>query len=101
MTLKLTGNVVVLSSGSLEWWLTLPVLMIYPILFAWVSHQTAIRLAENKRKLELMSTRDGMTGVYNRRHWETLLRMEYEKCRRDHCQTTILLIDIDSLQEHQ
>lgn len=42
-----------------------------------------------------MSTRDGMTGVYNRRHWETLLRMEYEKCRRDHCQTTILLIDID------
>lgn len=85
----------VLSSGSLEWWLTLPVLMIYPILFAWVSHQTAIRLAENKRRLELMSTRDGMTGVYNRRHWETLLRMEYEKCRRDHCQTTILLIDID------
>ena len=95
VTLKLTGNVVVLSSGSLEWWLTLPVLMVYPILFAWVSHQTAIRLAENKRKLELMSTRDGMTGVYNRRHWETLLRMEYEKCRRDHCQTTILLIDID------
>lgn len=38
-----------------------------------------------------MSTRDGMTGVYNRRHWETLLRMEYEKCRRDHGQTTIRL----------
>ncbi|MCR1554421.1 MAG: diguanylate cyclase AdrA [Enterobacter cloacae] len=95
MTLQLTGNVVVLSPGPLEWWLTLPVFMLYPMLFAWVSHQTAIRLAENKRRLEVMSTRDGMTGVYNRRYWETLLRNEYEKCRRGHCQTTILLIDID------
>jgi diguanylate cyclase len=42
-----------------------------------------------------MSTRDGMTGVFNRRHWETLLRNEYEQCRRSHQTATILLIDID------
>lgn len=42
-----------------------------------------------------MSTRDGMTGVFNRRHWETLLRNEFEACRRSHRQATILLIDID------
>lgn len=95
VTLQLTGSIVTLAPGPLEWWLTLPVFMLYPMLFAWVSHQAAIRLAEHKRRLELMSTRDGMTGVFNRRHWETLLRNEFETCRRSHRQTTILLIDID------
>src|SRR5690606_23457473 len=95
VTLQLTGSVITFSPEPLEWWLTLPVLVLYPMLFAWLSHQTAIRLAEHKRRLELMSTRDGMTGVFNRRHWETLLRNEYEKCRRSHQQATILLIDID------
>jgi diguanylate cyclase len=37
------------------------------MLFAWVSHRTAVRLAEHKQRLEMMSTRDGMTGVFNRR----------------------------------
>lgn len=84
-----------LTSEPLALWLTLPVLVVYPMLFAWLSHRTAIRLAEHKRRLELMSTRDGMTGVFNRRHWETLLRNEFDACRRSHRQATILLIDID------
>ena len=95
VTLSLTGRIVTFSPEPLEWWLTLPVFMLYPMLFAWVSHQTAVRLAENRHRLELMSTHDGMTGVFNRRHWETLLRNEYEQCRHNHRQTTILLIDID------
>ncbi|MGV2810428.1 diguanylate cyclase AdrA [Enterobacter cancerogenus] len=95
ITLHLTGNIITFAPGGLEWGLTLPVLILYPMLFAWVSHQTAIRLAEHKRRLELMSSRDGMTGVYNRRHWENLLRNEYEQCRRSHREATILLIDID------
>jgi len=69
--------------------------MLYPMLFAWLSHRTAIRLAEHKRRLEMMSTRDGMTGVFNRRHWEDLLRNEFDSCRRHHRDATMLLIDID------
>lgn len=95
VTLQLASSLVLLSPGPLEWWLTLPVLMLYPMLFAWVSHRTALRLAEHRRRLELMSTRDGMTGVFNRRHWEILLRNEFDKCRRSQYLATILLIDID------
>lgn len=95
LTVQSTGTPVLLTSEPLALWLTLPVLVVYPMLFAWLSHRTAIRLAEHKRRLELMSTRDGMTGVFNRRHWETLLRNEFEACRRSHRQATILLIDID------
>lgn len=95
LTVHVAAIPVRLSVEPLVLWLTLPVLVAYPVLFAWLSHRTAIRLAEHKRRLELMSTRDGMTGVFNRRHWETLLRNEFEACRRGHRQATILLIDID------
>ena len=77
VTLELTGITVSFNSAPLEWWLSLPIIVIYPLLFGWVSYQTATKLAEHKRRLQVMSTRDGMTGVYNRRHWETMLRNEF------------------------
>lgn len=95
VTLQLTGITVAFSSAQLEWWLCLPVIVMYPLLFAWVSYQTATKLAEHKRRLQVMSTRDGMTGVYNRRHWEILLRNEFDNCRRYHRDATLLIIDID------
>lgn len=60
-----------------------------------MSYKTLIRLAEHKRRLQVMSTRDGMTGVYNRRHWELLLRNEFDNCRRHQRDATLLIIDID------
>lgn len=95
VTLQLTGSTLALVSVPLEEWLTLPVIVVYPLLFAWISYQTATRLGEHKRRLQVMSTRDGMTGVYNRRHWEILLRNEFEQCRRQHREATLLIIDID------
>ncbi|WP_259461733.1 diguanylate cyclase AdrA [Enterobacter sp. R1(2018)] len=76
-------------------WICLPLLIIYPIYYGLVSYRTAIKLAEHKRRLMQLSTRDGMTGVYNRRHWEHLLHGEYENCQRYQRNATLLLIDID------
>lgn len=95
VTLQLTGISLIFTSTPPEIWLTLPVIVFYPLLFAWVSYQTATTLAEHKRRLKIMSTRDGMTGVYNRRHWEILLRNEFDLCRRQHREATLLIIDID------
>ena len=95
VTLQLTGITVAFRSAPLEWWFSLPVIVIYPLLFAWVSYQTATKLAEHKRRLQVMSMRDGMTGVYNRRHWEIVLRNEFDNCRRYHRDATLLIIDID------
>nr|VUD24839.1 adrA protein [Salmonella sp. NCTC 7297] len=95
VTLQLTGLPVAMRSSSLEITLSLPVIVLYPLLFAWVSYQTAIKLAEHKRRLQAMSSRDGMTGVYNRRHWEILLRNEFDHSRRHHREATLLIIDID------
>ncbi len=45
-----------------------------------------------------MSTRDGMTGVYNRRHWEMMVRNEFDNCRRHNRDATLLIIDIDQFR---
>ncbi|MDN4382296.1 diguanylate cyclase AdrA [Citrobacter portucalensis] len=95
VTLQLTDIPVAFSSTQLGVLLSLPVLVVYPLLFAWVSYKTLIRLAKHKRRLQVMSTRDGMTGVYNRRHWELLLRNEFDNCRRHQRDATLLIIDID------
>jgi diguanylate cyclase len=95
VTLQLTDIPMAFSSTQLSVLLSLPVLVVYPLLFAWVSYKTLIRLAEHKRRLQVMSTRDGMTGVYNRRHWELLLRNEFDNCRRHQRDATLLIIDID------
>jgi diguanylate cyclase len=42
-----------------------------------------------------ISVRDGLTGLYNRRHWESLLQTELESFRRYRHKTTLVLIDID------
>lgn len=95
LTLQFTGGALTLMSVPVAGWLTLPVFVLYPLLFARVSYQIATRLAEHKRQLQIMSAHDGMTGVYNRRHWELLLRNEFELCRRQHRDCTLLIIDID------
>lgn len=76
-------------------WICLPFLLVYPTYFGLVSYRTALKLSEHKRRLMHMSTRDGMTGVYNRRHWEHLLHGEYDNCQRYQRNATLLLIDID------
>ncbi|MET3066850.1 diguanylate cyclase AdrA [Atlantibacter hermannii] len=83
----------------LQFYLSLPTLIIYPALFGFVCYRNACDLAEHKRQLELISTRDGMTGVYNRRHWEQLLSIEYENALRYHRASTLLLIDIDHFKQ--
>lgn len=99
LTFQFTGAPLNVTTTSLQFNLCLPMLIIYPALFGFVCYRTALTLAEHKRQLQLISTRDGMTGVYNRRHWEQLLSVEYENTLRYRRASTLLLIDIDHFKQ--
>lgn len=99
MTFQLIDIPLHLTTTPLQFLLSLPTLIVYPALFGFVCYRTALNLAEHKRRLELISTRDGMTGVYNRRHWEQLLSIEYENALRYRRSSTLLLIDIDHFKQ--
>ncbi|MGF2253453.1 diguanylate cyclase [Yersinia ruckeri] len=76
----------------------LPMIFIYPSLLGWVTFHTAKRLVENKEELLRISVRDGLTGLYNRRHWEHQLHNQFDSCRRyKHC-SSLVLIDIDQFK---
>lgn len=80
---------------QLQVYLCLPMIFFYPVFLGYVTYRTAKRLAEKKQELLRISMRDGLTGLYNRRHWEHLLHNEFDSCRRyDHC-ATLILMDID------
>jgi diguanylate cyclase len=82
-------------STPLQIYLCLPMIYLYPTLLGLVTYRTAKRLAEKKQELQRISTRDGLTGLYNRRHWEHLLHRQFDSCRRYQDNATLILMDID------
>jgi diguanylate cyclase (GGDEF)-like protein len=52
-------------------------------------------LVRNAEELERLATTDGMTGIYNRRHFLTLADREWSRARRYGRPISFLMIDID------
>jgi len=52
-------------------------------------------MARNAERLERLATTDGMTGIYNRRHFLTLAQREWEKALRYDQPLSLLMMDID------
>lgn len=52
-------------------------------------------LMEHKIRLEELSSRDGLTGLYNRREFEARLREETQRARRYAKPLSVIILDID------
>jgi diguanylate cyclase (GGDEF)-like protein/hemerythrin-like metal-binding protein len=52
-------------------------------------------LEESKRKLEVLSLTDGLTGIANRRHFDRKLEEEYARHARSGEELSLILLDID------
>lgn len=77
----------------------LPMLALYPLALGKSTYEMSKKLAERSREFETVSQQDGLTGLYNRRYWESLLHEEFAQCARhvgrsghDAC---LLLLDLD------
>jgi len=55
-------------------------------------------IVRNAEELERLATTDGMTGVYNRRHFLTLADREWARARRYERPISFLMIDIDDFK---
>ncbi|GAA5171967.1 MULTISPECIES: diguanylate cyclase [Halomonadaceae] len=56
---------------------SLPLLIIYPLTIGQIVYRQAKALVEQKRLLTRFSRTDGLTGLYNRRHWEVLAERHF------------------------
>ncbi|HQT00677.1 MAG: sensor domain-containing diguanylate cyclase [Hydrogenophilales bacterium 16-64-46] len=62
--------------------------------------ETELKLLALQKELEALSFKDGLTGVANRRMFDTVLETEWTQARR-HCQPlSLILIDIDYFKQY-
>lgn len=62
--------------------------------------RTEEQLVQLQRELEELSYRDGLTGVPNRRMFDSVVELEWEKARQQHQPLSLLLIDIDYFKQY-
>lgn len=75
---------------------SLPLLIVYPLTIGHIVYRQAKALVEQKRLLTRLSRTDGLTGLYNRRHWETLAERHFAAAYRP---VTLALIDLDHFKQ--
>lgn len=54
---------------------------------------------EQHHQLQELTRRDGMTDLYVRHYWDSLLETEYLRFSRDDSPRTLLMLDIDNLKD--
>lgn len=73
----------------------LPMLVLYPLALGKSTYDMSKKLAERSRQFETVSQQDGLTGLLNRRYWETQLISEFRACHDNGQQACLLLLDLD------
>lgn len=76
----------------------LPMMALYPLALGQSTYLMSKKLAERSRQFEIVSQLDGLTLLFNRRYWESLLLEEFERRHRQPAggtQTFLLLLDLD------
>ncbi|TYC63897.1 diguanylate cyclase [Marinobacter sp. BW6] len=59
-----------------------------------------LQLSEAKAKLERISLTDSLTGLANRRHFDTVLEHEIRRANREKTNLSLIMIDIDFFKEY-
>ena len=62
--------------------------------------ETSDKLIKANRELHLISSRDGLTGVANRRYLDEMIDIEWQRARRMKTETAFLMIDIDYFKRY-
>jgi diguanylate cyclase (GGDEF)-like protein len=61
----------------------------------WNALENEAALAEKTRQMEAISKIDGLTGIYNRRHFNQILDLEWKRGSRENRLLTLIMLDID------
>lgn len=57
-------------------------------------------LLRSMREVRSLSIRDGLTGLYNRRHFEDVARSELARCRRHELWLGLMILDVDFFKKY-
>ncbi len=73
----------------------LPFLIAFPLSIGLITYRLANQLGEQKKQLEALSRTDGLTGLFNRAHWQNCLEAEFARSVRLGAPVALLMMDLD------
>jgi len=74
---------------------SVPLLLLQPITVSLTARAAIDKLQAQRIQLEYQGQRDGLSGLFNRAHWESLVHAEFERCRRGAQPATLVMADLD------
>jgi diguanylate cyclase len=72
-----------------------PLLVFYPLAIGLTAYRLARRVRGQNQTLAALSSIDGLSGLLNRTHWESVVAAEFQRCRRIGHPSSVVMIDID------
>lgn len=81
------------------WWQRVRYFLLGSLLFTGLVLITATRVLRYIRAIEFAATRDGLTGLYNRRHFRELAERELLRHERQQAGLALLLVDVDHFKQ--
>ena len=63
-------------------------------------NEMALQVRGSQQTLESLAITDGLTGLYNRRHFEDTVDKELRRCQREARMSSLLLLDLDSFKAY-
>jgi len=65
-----------------------------------MTRQYIAKLREKEEELELLSTTDSLTGLYNRRHFDRVITHEFNRAKRQHTPLIFAILDVDFFKKY-
>jgi diguanylate cyclase (GGDEF)-like protein len=82
-------------SSMLEIMACLPMMLVHPLLVGRIMMRAVAKLKEQRAYLARLSTRDPLSDLYNRRHMDECIRIEFQRYLRSGEKASLALIDFD------
>jgi diguanylate cyclase len=82
-------------SQAIHLMISLPMLALYPLYVGFNAYSLSVLLSNKQKKLKQMNRLDGLTGLFNRIHWEEQVSLEFQRVRRGGPAASLIFIDLD------
>ncbi|MEJ2416311.1 MAG: diguanylate cyclase [Exilibacterium sp.] len=87
-----------LQSSDTIVYLTLPYIIVFPLVVSMITYRLAVQLSRQKKQLEKLKREDELSGLFNRVYWEEQVANEFRRFQRVGNRSSVILLDVDNFK---
>lgn len=86
-------------SSTVQMLACLPLLLMYPLTMARVTHGAVHKFLHRQRELAYQNQHDSLSGLYNRRYWDACVQAEFLRFQHTGEPAALVMIDFDHFKQ--